>query len=122
MAIEQNIGGKLSEMAQSAELSPAPVFDPNAGVEDAGNVMPQPELPFEEFEPQAAFGLGAVRKAITPKKALKPLLEKGARAKEEPKILPDPPPIAPTPSPAAQTTVAPKVDPVKPSIAPVPLD
>jgi hypothetical protein len=122
MAIEQNIGSKLSEMAQSAELSPAPVFDPNAGVEDAGNVMPQPELPFEEFEPQAAFGLGAVRKAITPKKALKPLLEKGARAKEEPKILPDPPPVAPIPSPAAQTTVAPKVEPVKPSIAPVPLD
>jgi hypothetical protein len=122
MAINKDIGSKISEMAQSAELSPAPVFDPNAGVEDAGNVMPQPELPFEEFEPQAAFGLGAVRKAITPKKALKPLLEKGARAKEEPKILPDPPPIAPTPSPAAQTTVAPKVEPVKPSIAPVPLD
>jgi len=122
MAIEQNISGKLSAMAQSAELSPAPVFDPNAGAADAGDVMPQTELPFEEFEQQAAFGLGAVKKALTPKKALKPLTEKGARAKEEPKILPDPPPVAPTPSPAAQTTVAPKVEPVKPSIAPVPLD
>jgi hypothetical protein len=76
MAIEQNISGKLSAMAQSAELSPAPVFDPNAGAGDAGDVMPQPELPFEEFEPQAAFGLGAVKKALTPKKALKPLTEK----------------------------------------------
>lgn len=122
MAIEQNISSKLSAMAQSAELSPAPVFDPNAGAEDVGGIMPQPELPFEEFEPQAAFGLGAVRKALTPKKALKELTKKGARAKEEPKILPDPPPVAPAPSPAAQTTPAPKPAPVKPEIAPVPLD
>jgi len=121
MAIEQNIGSKLSEMAQSAELSPAPVFDPNAGVEDAGNVMPQPDLPFEEFEQQAAFGLGTLKKVLTPKKALKPLLKKGARAKEEPRIIPDPPPVAPAPSPLANVTTAPKTTVVKPSIAPVPL-
>jgi hypothetical protein len=80
----------------------------------------QQNLEFPEYEQEAGLGsIAPVVKKLKPKTALKPLLEKGARIKQEATILPDPPPVAPIP--AAVTPAAPKPA-VKPSIAPIPAD
>jgi hypothetical protein len=100
MAINKDIGGKITEMAKSTNLGPAPIFDTEVAVEQETAPM-QMGLEFPEYEQEA--GLGRLFRAgaeatLTPKKALKPLTEKGVRIKQEPKIIADPPPVAPAPS------------------------
>jgi len=125
MAINKDIGGKITEMAKSTNLGPAPIFDTEVAAEQEAAPM-QMGLEFPEYEQQAGLGKlfkGGVEAAttLTPKKALKPLTEKGVRIKQEPKILPDPPPVAPAPSLIEGATARAKDAAKKPSIAPVPL-
>jgi hypothetical protein len=121
MAINKDIGSKISEMAQSAELSPAPVFDTEAAVQEQVEAPMQMGLEFPEYEQTAVLGKlfkkGAQKiDGLTVTEALEPLTKKGVRIKQEPKIIPDPPPVAPAPQ-----VVNPKAA-AKPNIAPVPLD
>lgn len=121
MAINKDIGGKITEMAKSTNLGPAPIFDTEVAAEQDVGLPVQMGLEFPEYEQEAGLGKlfrSGVEATITPKKALKPLTEKGVRISQEPKILPDPPPVAPAP-----VAVEPKAGKAatKPDIAPVPL-
>lgn len=121
MAINKDIGGKITEMAKSANLGPAPIFDTEVAAGQEAAPM-QMGLEFPEYEPEAGLGkffqkgAQALEPTLTVKEALKPLTGKGVRIKQEPKIIPDPPPIAPAP-----VVVNPKAA-VKPDIAPIPLN
>jgi hypothetical protein len=112
-------------MAKSTNLGPSPIFDTEVAAEQ--EVAPvQMGLEFPEYEQEAGLfgkffqkGAQALEPTLTVKQALKPLTDKGVRIKQEPKIIPDPPPIAPAPvvvQPKTAKTAA-KVD-----LAPVPLD
>lgn len=122
MAINKDIGSQISEMAQSVELSPAPVFDTDLAAQQEAEAPMQMGLEFPEYEQTAGlfpklFKKGAQTvEGLTVKEALKPLTEKKVRIKQEPKIIPDPPPVAPAPQ-----VVNPKAA-TKPNLAPVPLD
>jgi len=117
MAINKSLEARL-DSAISAESAVTEMTKPLTN--DPVEGMPvQQNLEFPEYEQEAGLVTSAVKK-ITPKTALKPLLEKGARAAPEPKITADPPPIAPPPATAAPTpTATPKP---KPEITPIPLD
>lgn len=125
MAINKDIGGKITEMATSANLGPAPVFDTQLAAEQDVGLPTQMGLEFPEYEQTAGLlpkifqkGAKAVEPGLTVEKALKPLTEKGVRIKQEPKIIADPPPVAPAPiiaEPKAAKAAT------KPDIAPVPL-
>lgn len=125
MAINKDIGSKISEMAQSAELSPAPVFDTEVAAQEQVEAPIQMGLEFPEYEQTAGLGSKLFKKGaqkvdgLTVTEALQPLTKKGVRIKQEPKIIPDPPPVAPAPK-----VVNPKAAPAatKPNLAPVPLD
>ena len=116
MAINRSLEARL-DTAISSENLVDEMTKPLTN-EPAEGIPVQQNLEFPEYEQEAGLLTSAVKK-ISPKTALKPLLEKGARIKQEATILPDPPPVAPTP--AAVTPAAPKPA-VKPSIAPVPAD
>ncbi len=123
MAINKDIGGKITEMAKSTNLGPAPIFDTEVAAEQEAAPM-QMGLEFPEYEQEAGLGKlfrSGVEATITPKKALKPLTQKGVRIKQEPKILPDPPPVAPAPSLVEGAAARAKDAAKKPSIGPVPL-
>ena len=123
MAINKDIGGKITEMAASADLGPAPVFDPDATVQESAPM--QMGLEFPEYEQEANLfgffkrGAQAVEPTLTVKRSLKPLTEKGARLNQNARIVPDPPPVAPAPAVAQPKAAKPAT---KPSLAPVPLD
>ena len=93
--------------------------------EPAEGLPVQQNLEFPEYEQTAGFFPKLFQKGakkidgLTVTEALAPLTKKGVRIKQEPKILPDPPPVAPAPA-----VVQPKAAPAatKPNIAPVPLD
>lgn len=116
MAINRSLEARL-DTAISSENLVDEMTKPLTN-EPAEGMPVQQNLEFPEYEQTAGLLTSAVKK-ISPKTALKPLLEAGARIKQEATILPDPPPVAPTP--AAVTPAAPKPA-VKPSIAPVPAD
>ena len=116
MAINRSLEARL-DTAISSENLVDEMTKPLTN-EPAEGIPVQQNLEFPEYEQEAGLLTLGVKK-ISPKTALKPLLEAGARIKQEPTILPDPPPVAPTP--AAVTPAAPKPA-VKPSIAPVPAD
>lgn len=116
MAINRSLEARL-DTAISSENLVDEMTKPLTN-EPAEGIPVQQNLEFPEYEQTAGLLTSAVKK-ISPKTALKPLLEKGARIKQEATILPDPPPVAPTP--AAVTPAAPKPA-VKPSIVPVPAD
>ena len=116
MAINRSLEARL-DTAISSENLVDEMTKPLTN-EPAEGIPVQQNLEFPEYEQEAGLLTLGVKK-ISPKTALKPLLEKGARITQEAKILPDPPPVAP--SPAAVTPAAPKPT-VKPSIAPVPAD
>lgn len=126
MAINKDIGGKITEMAKSTNLGPAPIFDTEVAAEQEAAPM-QMGLEFPEYEQEAGLGkffqrgAQALEPTLTVKKALKPLTEKNVRIKQEPKIIADPPPVAPAPSLVEGATARAKDAAKKPSIAPVPL-
>lgn len=121
MAINKSLEARLNSVLAPEDIvgeSIKPMTN-----EPAEGIPVQQNLEFPEYEQEAGLGIGLIRSTLTPKKALKPLLEKGARATPDPKIVADPPPIAPqpaavtpSPKPGATTTTT------KPSIAPVSLD
>ena len=118
MAINRSLEARL-DTAISSENLVDEMTKPLTN-EPADGIPVQQNLEFPEYEQEAGLGsIAPVVKKISPKTALKPLLEKGARIKQEATILPDPPPVAPIP--AAVTPAAPKPA-VKPSIAPIPAD
>lgn len=82
MAINKDIGSQISEMAQSVELSPAPVFDTDLAAQQEAEAPMQMGLEFPEYEQTAGlfpklFKKGAQTvEGLTVKEALKPLTEK----------------------------------------------
>lgn len=114
MAINRSLEARL-DTAISSENLVDEMTKPLTN-EPAEGIPVQQNLEFPEYEQTAGLLTSAVKK-ISPKTALKPLLEKGARIKQEATILPDPPPVAPAPivTQPKTTKQAPK-----PDIAPVP--
>ena len=118
MAINRSLEARL-DTAISSENLVDEMTKPLTN-EPADGIPVQQNLEFPEYEQEAGLGsIAPVVKKLKPKAALEPLLQKGARIKQEATILPDPPPVAPIP--AAVTPAAPKPA-VKPSIAPIPAD
>lgn len=118
MAINRSLEARL-DTAISSENLVDEMTKPLTN-EPAEGIPVQQNLEFPEYEQEAGLLTLGVKK-ISPKTALKPLLEKGARIKQEAKILPDPPPVAPQPA-AVVTNVppAPKTGPSAPP--PIPAD
>ena len=114
MAINRSLEARL-DTAISSENLVNEMTKPLTN-EPAEGMPVQQNLEFPEYEQTAGLLTSAVKK-ISPKTALKPLLEKGVRISQEPKIIPDPPPVAPAPivTQPKTTKQAPK-----PDIAPVP--
>jgi hypothetical protein len=121
MAINKSLEARL-DSAISAESAVTEMTKPLTN-EPVDGMPVQQNLEFPEYEQEAGLGsIAPVVKKLKPKTALAPLLEKGARAKPEPKITADPPPIASTPADAAPAvTEAPKPK-QKADITPTALD
>jgi hypothetical protein len=116
MAINRSLEARL-DTAISSENLVDEMTKPLTN-EPADGIPVQQNLEFPEYEQEAGLGsIAPVVKKLKPKAALEPLLEKGVRISQEPKIIPDPPPVAP--APIVTQPKATKQGP-KPDIAPVP--
>jgi hypothetical protein len=123
MAINKSLEARLNSVLAPEDI----VRESNKPfTNEPGEGLPvQQNLEFPEYEQTAGFFPKLFQKGakkvdgLTVTEALAPLTKKGVRIKQEPKIIPDPPPVAPAPA-----VVQPKAAPAatKPNIAPVPLD
>jgi hypothetical protein len=123
MAINKSLEARLNSVLAPEDI----VRESNKPfTNEPGEGLPvQQNLEFPEYEQTAGFFPKLFQKGakkidgLTVTEALAPLTKKGVRIKQEPKIIPDPPPVAPAPI-VAQPKAAKPV--TKPDIAPVPAE